>query len=98
MDKIERGKRNLEKLRHIAQPQVWRGQVTFWNPTQADKITTTIHGTDASLITQLYDKLNTDLQESFYLRMATVYGFHKLLDYAWSHAAFKETSRSEAIA
>jgi hypothetical protein len=91
MEKIERGKRNLEKFRKISDPKVARGSVTFWNPTQDQKTTATIHLQDASLITQFYDLLDDTNKQKFLLGIATVHGFDKLLDYAWSRSQFKAT-------
>ena len=89
MDKIERGKRNLEKLRSIVDSREWRGRVTFWNPTHDDKITTTIHGDVSRLMVQLYDGLNADNKESFLLHVATYSGFLKLNAYVWPHATYR---------
>jgi hypothetical protein len=90
MEKLERGRRNLEKFKHIANPQVWHGRVTFWNPTPDDTLTRTMHGDDARLITQLYDRVKPDKQEDFLLGIATAYGFNKLLTYAYSHSEYRE--------
>ena len=91
MDKLERGRRNLEKFRKISDPKVARGSVTFWNPTQDQKKTTTIHRQDANLITQFYDLLNDTNKQKLLLGIATVHGFIKLLDYAWSRSHSKAT-------
>jgi len=89
MEKLERGRRNLEKFRTIASSRHARGQVTFWNPTQEQKRTTTIHSSDASLVTQLHGMINPKQQEQFLLKVATLSGFDKILEYAWSKATFK---------
>jgi hypothetical protein len=93
MEKLTRGQRNLAKLRKISDIKVWRGSVTFWNPTQDQKTTATIHGPDASLIAQLHDMLNKEQQNKLYLSIATVSGFHKILDFAWSKASFTPVIR-----
>jgi len=88
VEKIERGMRNLEKFRAIASPKVWRGSVVFWNPTQDDIKRITVHGTDARLIVQFHDLLRKEQQGKLLLGIATLSGFIKLLNYAWSNASF----------
>ena len=93
MDKMERGTRNLEKLRKIAHPKVGRGSVTFWNPTQAQKTTATVHSNDASLVAQLHDIISPEQQGNLLLNIATLSGFYKILNLAWSAATLKTTAR-----
>tara|TARA_Y100000310_G_scaffold189661_1_gene189629 strand:- start:221 stop:529 length:309 start_codon:yes stop_codon:yes gene_type:complete len=88
MEKIERGTRNLEKLRRIANPKVGRGSVTFWNPTQAQKTTATLYSDDARLVAQLHDALNPENQARLISTIATLSGLHKILAMAWRNATF----------
>ena len=91
MEKIERGMRNLEKLRAIASPKVWRGSVVFWNPTQDTKTSSTVHGTDARLIVQFHDLLRKEQQAKLLLGIATLSGFIKILNFAWGNASFSSS-------
>lgn len=84
MDRLERGRRNLEKLQKIANPKIGRGSVTFWNPTPEQKTTSIVHSTDADLVAQLHSILSPDRQEKLLLGIATLSGFHKILELAWS--------------
>ena len=90
MDRQERGKRNLEKLRQIA--TAYSGRVTFWNPTEEDKTTMTVHFTDASLVTRLYDMMNAEKQNWLEWEIASAYGFYKVQEFAWSKAEFRTVS------
>ena len=87
MNRQERGQRNLEKLRKIATE--YSGRITFWNPTAEDKMISTIHFTDAQLVTKLHDMMSLDYQSKFVRMMATASGFLKVLEFAWSKATYK---------
>tara|TARA_R100000306_G_scaffold51641_1_gene48613 strand:+ start:1163 stop:1441 length:279 start_codon:yes stop_codon:yes gene_type:complete len=87
MNRQERGQRNLEKLRKIATE--YSGRVTFWNPTAEDKMISTIHFTDAQLVTKLHDMMSLEYQSKFVRMMATASGFLKVLEFAWSKATYK---------
>lgn len=87
MDRQERGQRNLEKLRKIATE--YSGRITFWNPTAEDKMISTIHFTDAQLVTKLHDMMSLEYQSKFVRMMATASGFLKVLEFAWSKATYK---------
>lgn len=91
MNKIERGQRNLAKLRTIANPYIGRGRVTFWNPTPDQQTTTTVHSTDANAVLQLHDAMAPGMQARWVEYIATLYGFHKLLALAWSRATLTST-------
>jgi hypothetical protein len=91
MDRLERGRRNLEKFQKIANPKIGRGSVTFWNPTQEQKTTATVHSNDANLVTQLHGILSLEQQEKLLLGIATFSGFHKILEVAWSKATLTST-------
>ena len=90
MDRQERGQRNLEKLRQIA--TAYSGRVTFWNPTEADKTSMTVHFTDARLVTRLYEMMNAENQEGLVRAIASVYGFQKVQQFAWSKAEYRTVS------
>jgi hypothetical protein len=92
MEKLVRGQRNLEKLQEIANHKIWRGKVTFWNPTQEQKTTSTVHGSDASLVVQLYNRLRPEQQGKLLRSIATLAGFHKILELAWSKATLTSTA------
>jgi len=92
MNRTERGTRNLAKLRKIANPRIGRGVVTFWNPTPDQKTTSTLHSTDAKLVTQLHDALNPDNQARLIASIATLAGMNKILTLAWSNATFTSTA------
>jgi hypothetical protein len=93
MEKLERGRRNLEKLRTISNPRIGRGTLTLWNPTQESKISATLYSNDASLVVQLYEILDAEKQERLLLGIATVYGFNKIIEIASRNVTFKTTSR-----
>tara|TARA_R100001086_G_C11656552_1_gene208923 strand:+ start:193 stop:510 length:318 start_codon:yes stop_codon:yes gene_type:complete len=92
MNKLERGTRNLAKLRQIANPKIGRGTVTFWNPTPEQKTTSTIYSNDAKLVIQLHDALSPENQARLIASIATLSGMHKILTIAWSNATFTSTA------
>jgi hypothetical protein len=91
MNRVERGQRNLAKLRKIASPRIGRGVVTFWNPTPDQKTTSTIYSNDASLVAQLHDVISPDNQARLIASIATLAGMNKILTLAWSNATFTST-------
>jgi hypothetical protein len=86
MERIERGTRNLERLRKIATRQ--NGRVTFSLPTK-DKIrTTTVDRDSARLVTQLYDYVKEDHKSILIDKIATASGFLKIVDWCWSNSSY----------
>jgi hypothetical protein len=85
MDRIERGTRNLEKLRSIT-TRKGRGQLTLWNPTAAKTYSHTVWATDAGLLVQVYDALSDGAAHSYLELIATASGYLRALEFAWSHA------------
>ena len=86
MERIERGTRNLERLRKIATRQ--NGRVTFFNPTKDNTQTVTVYFDSARLVTQLYDKLNEENKSVLVNKIATASGFLKIVEWCWSNASY----------
>lgn len=88
MTNIERGTRNLAKLRAI-QSDGGRGAVTFWNPTSDDQSRVTVRFTEADIVVKTYDAISEDLQPRVVRMLATMAGFVKLHAFAWDHAEYR---------
>ena len=76
MTKQERGTRNRQKLATIQ----YSGKVTFWNPTENQTSTWTIHYNEASLVTQLYALLKNDQKPKLDILLATAGGYMKAVN------------------
>jgi len=89
MERLERGTRNLAKLAKIADS--YSGKVTFWNPTSDNQSTLTVHRADARALTLVYDyKLNSEQQEVFRSKIATVSGYIKMLRLSWGNVHYEK--------
>jgi hypothetical protein len=90
MTRLDRGTRNLAKLRVLADPWAGRGKVTLWNPTADDKHSITVWSMDARTLTLVYDALTSDVNKTaFVLNLATMAGFDKMLRFAWDKVGFR---------
>jgi len=97
MDKLERGKRNIEKLEAISdfgngQDNRGKIRIVLWNPDENNKQTVTVDFLDARVLTQLYHATKEENREAYLRKIATASGFLKFLKFGWEHSHFYSRS------